>query len=81
MTFGVNEASTCAVAVRFSIEDSEFTTTLEDDLIKHLNCTLLDFSLDALVEECDMVSITEIYKPSTDQLIGEICTSIATKCI
>jgi hypothetical protein len=83
MTFGINETSKCAIAVRFTEIDSESpsSSSLEEDLTAALNCDISDFSMDALVEQQDPISIKEVYKPTSDQIIGEICTQIATKSI
>jgi hypothetical protein len=84
MTFGINETSKCAIAVRFTEIDSESpssSSSLEEDLTAALNCDISDFSMDALVEQHDLISIKEVYKPTSDHIIGEICTQIATKSI
>lgn len=79
-TFGINEESTKAIAIRF-YESGAFCS-LETNLKDALNCKIIDFSDEALVYDCDFEAVKLIYKPTTsDRIIGEICTIISTKNI
>ena len=78
-TFGITEGTTSAIAVRFSEEGD--ICSLAEDLKTILDCAVYDFSLDNLVRECDMAAVKLVYKPTSDRVIGEICSAIATKNI
>lgn len=79
-TFGVNEQSTSAIAVR--ILETGNDTQIENDLKTTLNCSVLEFSNENLIKQCDLEVVKQIYKPSSSsRFVGEICTTIATKNI
>ena len=81
-TFGVEEDTASAIAIRI-IQGTECNpTAFADELKSALNCQVCEFSIDSLTKHCDFEAIKQLYKPSSvDRLIGEICTSIATKNI
>ena len=79
-TFGVDEHAKEAIAVRFteSINYSGSTDSFISELQNSLNCKVSEFSTNF----CDLKLVKDVYKPSNeDRLVGEICTSIATKNI
>lgn len=81
-TFGVPENAKTAIAVRI-IKDELVSdaTVFESDLKNALKC---DFDCTSFVDNCDFELVKAIYKPSnTDEMkiIGEICSTIATKNI
>lgn len=83
-TFGINEESSKAIAVRFDFEQSTKCCTLETDLKEALNCSIHELSFSNECEcdfDFDLDEIKQIYKPTSNQIIGEICTIIATKNI
>ena len=81
-TFGVNEQSTTAIAVRFIQGTDKDSSTFPDELKNSLNCLVVDFSVDSLVKESDLAAIKQIYKISDEnRLEGEICVLIASKNI
>ena len=83
-TFGINENSSKAIAVRFDFEQEQSAKicTLETDLKKALNCSVYELSFANDRElNFDLDEIKLIYKPTSNQIIGEICTIIATKNI